>query len=134
MVKIARTVPVGAESTAAAVPVLISTVPELIKALTASKDAFLPDIATCVILLLSYVKLIHELFEGFTFVHFGETKEVIESENLKLVSIIFPLIFSRIVTPIESTNALLASVICAKLFVITVPAIESENNPAVSVI
>jgi hypothetical protein len=153
IVNVANTVPVGAESTAAAAPVLISTDPALIKAFTASSDAFRPEIATCVILLLSYVKfvqgfvgvsesnhslvvsaLVIQLFaDGLTLTHVAGIEATNESVKLKFSSIILESICIAILADILSENALADSVIEPLIMPVTVANMLSVNKPAVSV-
>jgi hypothetical protein len=143
IVNVANTVPVGAESTAAAAPVLISTDPALINAFTALSDAFLPAIATCVILLLSYVKFVQGfvgvlpsvqlLADGLTLTHCEGIDATKESVKLKFNSIILEFISIAMFAVMLSVNAADVSVIDPLILPITVANMLSVNRPAVSV-
>tara|TARA_R110000850_G_scaffold105926_1_gene217098 strand:- start:516 stop:1157 length:642 start_codon:yes stop_codon:yes gene_type:complete len=153
IVNVANTAPVGAESIAAAAPVLISTDPALIKAFTASSDAFRPDIATCVILLLSYVKFVQgfvgaspsvqllvvsapviQLFaDGLTLTHCEGIDATKESVKLKFNSIILEFISIAMFAVMLSVNAADVSVIEPLIMPVTVANMLSVNKPAVSV-
>jgi hypothetical protein len=123
--KVASTVPVGALSIAAAVPVRISTVPPFNCVLTASTDALRPAIASCPMILpynlfcciaLNYHKSVQIVVAGGLSVH--EVGIDIKADSAKLGP--FPMI-DALVDPVILTDAETKSVKLGPLSVTVTP-------------